>query len=215
MDPTRVNPVVDACLKLSYDQPEGCLFVVEIGSVRGRYYRPSNMQVFRKENRRLSVLNPHDTTIIKRLAGIDGAMIVNQRGELVHLGATLVHSKNFVGHGKRHAFALGTSGHSRNLVCILASEEDGHIRTFREGIAIAEINGETHMPVPVRSKVVELLTSRVTSLVVASGIAASLLTVNPIPAIVTISGTQVITFEGFERVRQFFMGKPRRQHHHS
>ncbi len=195
---------------MSYDQPEGCLFVVELDNVRG-YYKPSNMQIFRKGNKRLSVLNEADSVMIKKLASLDGAMIINNKGQLVQVGATLTHAKNFLSHGKRHAFALGTSAYSPKLVCMLASEEDKHIRTFREGYLIASIDAETHMPVDTRNRVVELLTSRVTSLVVASGIAASLLTVNPIPAIVTISGTQVITFEGFERVREFFAGRSRRQ----
>ncbi len=204
------NAVVDACLKMSYNQPEGCLFVVELEGTRG-YYEQSNMQIFRKSGRRLSVLREGDNVIIRKLASLDGAMIVNKEGELLQVGATLTHSRNFLSHGKRHAFALGTSAYSPNLVCILASEEDRHIRTFREGYLVASINSETHMPVTTTNKVVELLTSRVTSLVIASGIAASLLTVNPIPAIVTISGTQVITFEGFEKVREFFIGKRSQQ----
>ncbi len=206
-----VNPVVEACLKMCYNQPEGCLFVVELAGTRG-YYMQSNIQIFKKSGRRLSVLNKGDAVLIRRLAGLDGAIIVSNRGELMQVGATLVHSKNFLSHGKRHAFALGTSAYSPNLVCLLASEEDKHIRTFREGFLVANINSETKVPVTTRSKVVELLTSRITSLVVASGIAASLLTVNPIPAIVTISGTQVITFEGFERVREFFFGRASRAH---
>ncbi len=204
------NAVVDACLKMSYNQPEGCLFVVELENTKG-YYEPSNMQVFGKNNRRLSVLNERDNIMVRKLASLDGAMIINREGALLQVGATLVHSKNFLSHGKRHAFALGTSAYSDNLICILASEEDKHIRTFREGYLVANIDSETRMPVKTSNKVVELLTSRVTSLVIASGIAASLLTVNPIPAIVTISGAQVITFEGFERVREFFIGRNRQQ----
>jgi hypothetical protein len=168
------------------------------------------MQIFTKSGRRLSVLREGDLLIIRKLASLDGAMVISQRGELLHFGATLTHSRNFVGHGKRHAFALGTTSHDGNVVCILASEEDGRIRTFRNGLLVAEISEETKLPISTRHRLVELLTSRVTSLIIASGIAASLLTVNPIPAIVTISGTQIITVEGFERVRQFFLGKERK-----
>ena len=132
-NPKSVDPIVDACLDMSYGQPEGCLFVVELSKVCPRYDNPSNVEIFNKGGGHLSVLEGHDQVIIRKLAGLDGAMIINSRGELLHSGATLTHSKNFMGHGKRHAFALGTSAFTREVVCILASEEDRHIRMFRAG----------------------------------------------------------------------------------
>lgn len=202
------NTIVEACIELSYGQFEGCLFAVELSRPGKGYYKASNEDIFKKAGKRLSVLDERDRVIIRKLASLDGAMIINQKGELMHFGATLNYSRNFIGHGKRHAFALGTTRHVPEVVCILASEEDRKIRAFRNGFLIAEIDEETKLPTKATHRVAELLTSRVTGLIVASGIAASILTLNPIPAIVTISGTQIIVYAGFERIKQFITGQP-------
>lgn len=209
------NPTVQACIELSYKQPEGCLFAIEARSPKRKYYAPANLEIFKRDGSRLSVFNSKDRIVIHKLASLDGAMIINRGGELMHFGATLIHSRNFLGHGKRHAFALGTTARANGVICILASEEDRMIRAFKNGVPVFELDSEDRVPLTTRRKLVELLTSRVTSLVIASGIAASILTVNPVPALVTISGTQIITYAGFEKARQFMTGKQRVQHSQS
>lgn len=203
-DLSKINDVVDRCINLSYNQFEGCCFAIESKHPLKKYFKSSNQLLYKKNARRLSVLNKKDLSIIRRLAGLDGAMIINNKGELMHVGATLVHSRNFINHGKRHAFALGTTKVVNDVVCILASEEDRKIRTFRNGVCVAEIDGLTKMPINTRRKVTEILTSRTTGLIVGSGIAASVLTLNLIPAIVTISGAQIITYVGFDKIKEIF-----------
>ncbi len=203
-DLSEINDIVGRCIDLSYNQLEGCCFAIESTHPQKKYFKQSNQQIYSRNNKKLSIFNKKDLSIIRRLAGLDGAMILNNKGELTQVGATLIHSRNFINHGKRHAFALGTTKVVNDVVCILASEEDRKIRTFRNGVCVAEIDGLTKMPINTKRRVTELLTSRTTGLIVASGIAASILTLNLIPAIVTISGAQIITYAGFDRIKELF-----------
>lgn len=156
----HVDKVIDACLNLSHNQKEGCLFVVESERPGSRYYKDYNVDIFKKNNRKLSVFEERDKQLIRQLAALDGAVIINHKGELVHYGATLLNAEKVLGHGKRHAFAMGTSRKVNGAVCILASEEDGHLRAFKSGTCIADIDDETKLNVSTRQKIAEILGPR-------------------------------------------------------
>lgn len=198
----HVDKVIDACLNLSHNQREGCLFVVESERPLFRYYKDFNVDIYKKNNRRLSVFDEKDKQLIRQLAAIDGATIVNQKGELVHYGATLINAEKIIGHGKRHAFAMGTSKKVKGAVCILASEEDHHIRAFTAGVCIADIDSDTKLNISTRQKVAEILGAPITKTLVSAGIATSILaSLNPALAILTISGSYVMVSEGFNKLK--------------
>lgn len=201
------DKVIDACLELSQNQAEGCLFVVETKKSYSKYYKDSIVDIYKKNNKRLSVFSERDKQTIRKLASLDGAVIIDPDGGMMHYGATLMYSQKLMGHGKRHAFALGTSKYVNNAVCILASEEDKHIRTFKNGICVVDINGHNNLSVSTRQRVAEFLDMPITKTLIASGIATSVLTLNPIPAIITISGSALVVSEGFSRLRTFFNGR--------
>ena len=62
-----------------------------------------------------------------------------KNGNMIEFGATLKRQITFFGHGKRHAFALGTS-RLKGTLCILASEEDKHVRLFKMEKHIQEVD---------------------------------------------------------------------------
>jgi hypothetical protein len=118
-------------------------------------------------------------------------------------GVTLKRQTTFMGHGKRHAFAAGTSK-MKNIVCVLASEEDKHVRVFRDGICLLDIDAKTRLTSDLKHKIVEIVNNPLSKILVASGIATSILTLNPIPAIITITGSSVIVSYGFDRLKALF-----------
>lgn len=197
----QVDRVIDACLNLSHNQKEGCLFVVESERAGSKYYKDYNVDIYKKNNRRLSVFDEKDKQLIRQLAAVDGATIIGQKGELLHYGATLLNAEKIIGHGKRHAFAMGTCKRVPGAVCILASEEDGHVRAFKAGVCIADIDKDTKLNISTRQKIAEILGAPITKTLVASGIATSILTLNPLPAILTISGSYVMVSEGFNKLK--------------
>ncbi len=202
-----MDKVIDKCLELSSNQPEGCLFIVETNRTHSKYYKDYNTDIYKKNGKHLSVLNKKDEIIIRTLAGLDGAVILDKNGFLLHHGATLLHADKYIGHGKRHAFALGTSKNVQGTVSILASEEDKHIRAFRSGVCIFDIDSSTKISTSKKQKVAEILSTPISKTLIASGIATSVLTLNPLPAIITISGSYVIVSEGFDRLKTLFKTK--------
>ncbi len=196
--------ILDACINLSYGQMDGSLFIAERGAASG-YYK-YGVTLYHKGHRKLSVLNSYDLLTIKKLASIDGAVIVARDGSLKAYAATLTYSKRIIGHGKRHAFAAGTTARNPMLIAILASEEDRHIRIFENGITIFDIDSRTRIPVRTKDRVIELLLNKTSLTIIAGAIATSVLVLNPLPAIVTIAGSQVLVAEGFERLKKFFNG---------
>jgi len=200
----HVDRIIDACLNLSHKQNEGCLFVIESEKTASKYYKDYNIDIYKKNNRRLSVFNDRDKQLIHELAGMDGAVIINAKGEMLHHGATLLNAEKMIGFGKRHAFAMGTSKKVNGAICILTSEEDGHIRVFKNGFCIVDIDKDTRLNITARQKIAEILGAPITKTLIASGIATSILTLNPIPAILTISGSYAVVSEGFNKLKVLF-----------
>jgi hypothetical protein len=206
---TDEKRVINACIDLAMGTiDEGSLFAIDLsGKNRTDFYTTQYSGIANSKGRPFSVFKPEERMVIKQLAELDGAVIINKQGEMIEFGATLKRHKDFLAHGKRHAFALGTS-EIKDMVCVLASEEDHHIRTFKEGVCVADIDGRTKLPVTVKQKVVDLLTTPMSATLISAGIATSVLTLNPIPAIITIAGSNVIVSGGFERLKAIFQGNP-------
>ncbi len=201
----RVREVINSCIDLAMQNVEhGSLYVIETRNAQQNNYYTKVFPTLHNESRaKLSIVRETDKPIIKHLAELDGATIIDRNGNMIEFGATLKRQITFFGHGKRHAFALGTS-RLKDTLCILASEEDKHVRLFKDGVCIFDIDSRTKLPSDIRHKISEILDSPLSKVLVASGIATSILTLNPIPAIVTITGSTVIVSYGFDRIKKFF-----------
>lgn len=196
--------VIDACMDVAMGNTDhGCLFVIELEPQHGSYYAKVFPQLAHVGGRKLNVTDPVDKKIVQSLAAIDGATVVDKDGELREFGVTLKHQRTFLSHGKRHAFALGTSAR-KGIVCIVASEEDKHVRAFKGGICITDVDSRTGITADVRHKIIEILDTPMSKLLVGAGVAASILTLNPIPAIITITGSGVAVSYGFDRLKNLF-----------
>lgn len=197
--------VLDSCLDIAFTTvKEGSLFVIELDHKQGnRYYTKVFPGVRTAGGKALSIMRSRDRPVIKHLAELDGATVLDAKGRLREFGVTLKRESTFIGHGKRHAFAAGTSK-TKNVICILTSEEDGQVRIFRNGVCLAELDAKTRVPKGLKHKVLEIVNNPLSKILVASGIATSILTLNPIPAIITITGSTVIVYYGFDRLKALF-----------
>lgn len=197
--------VVASCLELAFRTAKtGSLFVIELDRNQGSSYYTKVFPTVRTiRGKALSMARAKDLPVIKHLSELDGATVIDREGRLKEFGVTLKRENTFIGHGKRHAFAAGTSK-AKNVICILASEEDHHVRIFRDGLCLAELDAKTKVPTNLKQRIVDVANNPLSRILVASGIATSILTLNPIPAIITITGSSVIVSYGFDRLKSLF-----------
>jgi DNA integrity scanning protein DisA with diadenylate cyclase activity len=199
------NEVIKTCMDIAlHNTDHGCIFVIDLnGKKRSNYY----VKVFKilkgHDGKTLSIMNEADKHIIKHLATMDGATIIDSKGNLREFGVTLKGQITFFGHGKRHAFSLGTSK-LNDVVCILASEEDKHVRLFRDGVCVADMDSKTYIPTALRYKMVYAVSKPLTKILKECGIAKSKSQIDPTPALITLRGGTLIPLEGFEKIKTLF-----------
>lgn len=109
---------------------EGALFV--IGD------KVDYSRLIKQKFGKLNVFDQGAEKILKGLAVIDGAVIINRKGNLVDYGAMIRKSKPFVGYGTRHS--AGISASRKNNIAILASEEERKVKIFKDGKYIMQID---------------------------------------------------------------------------
>ncbi len=143
----------------------GSLFV--IGVPEKKYWKTSYKKI-----KGLNILNDDDNQVIKKLAEIDGATIIENNGEMAAYGATIKTSKHVLGHGKRHGSAAGISMHKS--IAILSSEEDGYVRVFKNGSCIEEINAKTKVSATAIEKMANFINNPDIRALTAGGVALSI-----------------------------------------
>ncbi len=77
--------------------------------------------------------------ILKSIAAIDGAVIVDTQGNVLAYGAMIRKTKPFVGYGTRHA--AGFTASMKGNTSILCSEEEHKVKIFKNGKLIMQIDG--------------------------------------------------------------------------
>jgi len=113
-------------------QKEGALFVLVAGKAP-RYHLLVEQSV-----KPFSVLNVKNDKLLKSIATIDGAVIIDKEGFLVAYGAMIAGARPFKGFGTRHAAALKAS-QNRNIV-VLSSEEEQKVKLFKNGKYIMQLD---------------------------------------------------------------------------
>jgi len=77
--------------------------------------------------------------ILKSIAAVDGAVIIDSEGDVMAYGAMIRKTKPFVGYGTRHAAAFTAS--MKGNTAILCSEEEHKVKIFKNGKLIMQIDG--------------------------------------------------------------------------
>ena len=94
--------------------------------------------------------------VLKGLAVIDGAAIIDLKGNMVDYGALIKNTRPFVGFGTRHAAAV-TASKGGNVV-ILVSEEERKVKIFRDGKYLMQVDSlqkNVENDIPLMSKILE------------------------------------------------------------
>jgi hypothetical protein len=127
--------------------------------------------------------------ILKGLAVIDGAVVIDKRGNLVDYGVLIKKTKAFIGYGTRHAAALTAS--QRGNTAILVSEEERKVKIFKDGRYLMQIDAlekNVEKKVPMISGILESVGAGLLGTIGTAAIAPTL-GVALIPGIILFGGS--------------------------
>ena|SRR3989344_5589135 len=133
-------------------------------------------------------LNKADTlAVIEKLATLDGAVLISDKGKIIAYGAKLKESKTLPGFGTKHAAAAGTTSHIKGSTAILVSEEINWIKVFQDGKIILEMDSQEN-PKLIEHDIITFITEGDTALLTAAGLSAALIGPTIITPIMIIGG---------------------------
>ena len=146
-----LKQIQEKILKISIEiarEGNGALFVIG-----------NNVKYERLMKQKFGNLNIFETgaeKILKGLAVIDGAVIIDFKGNLIDYGTLIKNAKPFIGFGTRHAAAI-TASKEGNIV-ILVSEEEKKVKVFQDGKYLMQIDSlekNVETEIPLMSKILE------------------------------------------------------------
>ncbi len=109
---------------------EGALFVIG-EKIKYEKLLKQKMEFF-------NIFDTGAAKILRSIATIDGAVIINKKGDIVEYGAMIKGARAFPGYGTRHAAALAAS-HNGNTA-IVCSEEERKVKIFKRGKFIMQLD---------------------------------------------------------------------------
>ncbi len=129
----KIKKIEEIVLKVAIElakEGEGALFVI------GNNVKYSRL--LKQKFEKFSIFSKGAGKLIKSLAVIDGAIIINEKGEVVDYGAMIKNTRPFKGFGTRHAAAITASKNKKTS--ILCSEEERKVKVFNNGKYIMQID---------------------------------------------------------------------------
>lgn len=151
MKKRSLKEIEEKILKISIELARGgngCLFIIG----KGIKYSKLIKQKFGK----LNIFSKGAEKVLKGLAVIDGAIIIDLNGNMVDYGVLIKNTKPFVGFGTRHAAAITASKNGN--VAILTSEEERKVKVFRDGKYLMQVDSlqkNVEKEIPLISKILE------------------------------------------------------------
>ncbi|MFH1637798.1 MAG: DNA integrity scanning protein DisA nucleotide-binding domain protein [Candidatus Woesearchaeota archaeon] len=205
MDKFKVYETVMRIAKRIARAKEGALFVIAPkASFKGKY-DPLFPQVLAKK----SLKERGMEKVLEKLAALDGAVLISEKGELIAYGAKLKHSRTVQGFGTRHAAASGTTSRIEQSTAILVSEEINWIKVFKSGDIILETDSEDN-PKSLEHKIISFMSEGDTALLTAGGLSAALLGAPALAPIMVVGGTYLAIKTATGIIRKnwnYFKGK--------
>lgn len=109
---------------------EGALFII---GENVNYSRLLNQKFSQ-----FSIFGKGAEKVLKGLATIDGAILIDKKGIVKDYGVMIKTSKTFVGYGTRHAAAVEAS--KKDNTSILCSEEEKKVKIFKDGKYLMQVD---------------------------------------------------------------------------
>jgi hypothetical protein len=200
-----VKKLLDIAMEYGQEK-KGAFFIITSKDIR-KHYKLLYPDIFHGQH--FNIKEPSTFLVVKKLAELDGAIIVDEDGNLVAYGAEISKTMVYKGHGTRHSAALGVS-QLPETIAITSSEEDGAVRVFRSGLTLVEINPFTKTPPTLSERVADLITSSHIPLLGGGGLASIALGLNPLVAAIIFTGSYIATKSGVQSLGDFLRKKERK-----
>ncbi len=172
----------------------GALFVI------GKEIRYAKLM--RQKFGKLDIFDRGAEKVLKGLAVIDGAVIIDFNGRLVDYGVMIKNTKPFVGFGTRHAAVMTAS--KKGNIAILASQEERKIKIFKDGKYLMQIDPlqkNVENSIPLMSKILESTGAGLIG-TVGTAVLAPTLGVALIPGVILFGGSYFAIKAFFEKYRK-------------
>ena len=177
--------VHDAVLDIAKEMAkkrEGALFVIGPKNKFKKLYEP----LFPQSRIKHKVYYKGMDEFLTKLATLDGAVIISNRGNILAYGSRLKRSRAVKGFGTKHAAAAGITGAIPGSTAILVSEEVNWIKVFKDGKIVLEMDPVAETSRSLNNKIISFLTDNDTALLTAAGASAALIGFSPV---LVIGGT--------------------------
>ena len=130
----KIKKIEEILIKVGIDvarKGEGALFVIS-DNCKYKLLLKQKIEPF-------SVFEPGARKILASIAMIDGAIIIDLRGQVIAYGAKIESKKVFKGFGTRHSAAYSASTF-KDSISILVSQEEKKVKIFKRGKLIVQID---------------------------------------------------------------------------
>jgi len=129
----KIKKIEEKVLKIALElarKGEGALFVI------GDKVKYDSL--IKQKIQKFNIFDNGAEKILKSIATIDGAIIINKGGDVVGYGAMIKKAKPYVGYGTRHAAAVTAS--EKGNISVMCSEEERKVKIFRDGKFIMQMD---------------------------------------------------------------------------
>jgi len=129
----KQKKIEEKILKIAIEivrEGKGALFI--IGN------KVERQRLFRQKFKPFSIFNAGADKVLKGLASIDGAVIIDKDGIVRDYGVMIKKTRVLIGHGTRHAAAITAS--KNDNTSILCSEEERKIKIFKNRRYVMQVD---------------------------------------------------------------------------
>ena len=132
-DEKKIKRIQEKIIKIAIEivrEGNGALFIIG-ENVKYRRLLNQKFQPF-------SIFDKGAEKLLKGLAVIDGAVIIDKQGKVIDYGVMIKSTRAFIGFGTRHA--AGYSASKNNNISILCSEEERKVKIFNNGKYLMQLD---------------------------------------------------------------------------
>jgi len=175
------NKILGIVRSIASKKGEGALFIIS----DEKSFKNSYTRLYPKILKSVSISTKGIEPVIEKLASLDGAILITNKGKFFDYGAMIKFTRAVRGYGTKHAAAAGFTKRFEGSTAIVIPEKLDWIRVFKNGRIVLEMDSGKK-PLSIKKKVISFLADNDTALLTTAGVSAALFGIAPV---LILSGT--------------------------